>query len=187
MGRGYGPQAPHDARAGLAQALLNGSCLGPACQTRPIWPSIPPHDNDGPRLSCHHLIHHPASFLSPLKPPPLHHLILDRGRRSRHLLPIFVQHQPRHRLAQWLLHVHEDVSHHACTIVFAIVGRPVRLPDLRPVLPPHPAAPAHSRSCEPTNTRRHGYEASQSSSWPFSVRAVEEDMVASATLRLSWR
>jgi hypothetical protein len=25
------------------------------------------------------------------------------------LLPVFVRHQPRHRLAQWLLHVHEDV------------------------------------------------------------------------------
>jgi hypothetical protein len=39
-------QALHGARAGLAQALLNGSCLGPARQTRPIWPYIPPHDND---------------------------------------------------------------------------------------------------------------------------------------------
>jgi hypothetical protein len=39
-------QALHGARAGLAQALLNGSCLGSAHQTRPIWPSIPPHDND---------------------------------------------------------------------------------------------------------------------------------------------
>jgi hypothetical protein len=29
-------QARHDARDGLAQALLNGSCLGPAHQTRPI-------------------------------------------------------------------------------------------------------------------------------------------------------
>jgi hypothetical protein len=42
-------QAPHDARAGLAETLLNGSCHGPVCQTRTIWPSIPPHDNDGPR------------------------------------------------------------------------------------------------------------------------------------------
>jgi hypothetical protein len=41
-------QALHDTRARLAQTLLNGSCLGPARQTRPIWPSIPPHDNDGP-------------------------------------------------------------------------------------------------------------------------------------------
>jgi hypothetical protein len=35
-------QAPHNARVGLAQALLNGSYLGPARQTRPIWPSIHP-------------------------------------------------------------------------------------------------------------------------------------------------
>jgi hypothetical protein len=26
-------QAPHNARVGLAQTLLNGSCLEPACQT----------------------------------------------------------------------------------------------------------------------------------------------------------
>jgi hypothetical protein len=58
-------QALHGARAGLAQALLNGSCLGPARQTRPIWPSIPPHDNDGPRINCHHLVCHSTSFLSP--------------------------------------------------------------------------------------------------------------------------
>jgi hypothetical protein len=69
------------------------------------------------------------------------------------LLPVFVRHQPRHRLAQWLLHVHEYVSHHACTIVFAVVGRPVRLPGLRPILPPQPAAPAHGRSREPTDAR----------------------------------
>jgi hypothetical protein len=55
---------------GMGQALLNGSCLGPARQTRLIWPSIPPHDNDGPRLSCHHLIRHSTYFLSPLMSPP---------------------------------------------------------------------------------------------------------------------
>jgi hypothetical protein len=161
-------QASHDARARLVQALLNGSCLEPARQTRPIWPSIPPHDNDGPRLSCHHLVHYPASFLSPLMPPPPYHLIPNRGRRSWRLLPVFVRHQPRHRLAQWLLHVHEDVSHHARTIVFAVVGRLVRLPSLRPVLPPQPIAPVHGRSREPTDTRRSGYGASRSCSWPFS-------------------
>jgi hypothetical protein len=68
-------------------------------------------------------------------PPPPRHPILGRGHKSRRLLPIFVRHQLRHRLAQWLLHGHEDVSHHARTIVFAIVGRPVRLSGLRPVLP----------------------------------------------------
>jgi hypothetical protein len=129
-------QAPHGARVGLAQALLNGSCLEPARKIRLIWSFIPPHDNDGPRLSCHHLVCHSTYFLSPLMPLPPRHPILGRGRRSMHLLPVFVRHQPRHRLAQWLLHIHEDVSHHAHTIVFTVVERPVRLPGLRPVLPP---------------------------------------------------
>ena len=100
--------------------------------------------------------------------------------RSMRLLPVL-------RLAQWLLHVHEDVSYHARTIVFAVVRRPVRLSGLRPVLPPQPAAPAHGRSHEPTDARQRGYGVSRSCSWPFSVRAVEEDMVVPATLRLSWR
>jgi hypothetical protein len=86
------------AHAGLAEPLFNGSCLGPTRQTRFISPSIPTHDNDGPRLSCHHLIRHSTFFLSPLMPPSPRHHILDRGRRSRHLLPVFVRHQPRHRL-----------------------------------------------------------------------------------------
>jgi hypothetical protein len=43
-----------------------------------------------------------------------------------------------------------------------------------------PAAPAHGRSHEPTDAHRRGYGASWSCSWPFSVRTVEEDMVASA-------
>jgi hypothetical protein len=50
---------------------------------------------------------------------------------------------------------------------------------------PQPAAPAHGRSREPTDARRRWYGASQSCSWHFSVHAVEEDMVAPATLRLS--
>jgi hypothetical protein len=70
------------------------------------------------------------------------------------------------------LHVHENVSHHARTIVFAVVGRPVRLPGLRRVLPPQPAAPAHGRSREPTDARRHGYEVSRSCSWPTKARSV---------------
>jgi hypothetical protein len=118
-------------------ALLNGSCLGPARQTQPIWSSIPLHNNDGTRLSCHHLVRHSTSFLSLLMPPPPCHPILDRGCRSRHLLLVFVRHQPRHRLVQWLLYVHEDVSHHTRTIIFAVVGRLVHLPCLRPVLPPN--------------------------------------------------
>jgi hypothetical protein len=101
------------------------------------------------------------------------------------LLLVFVRHQPRHRLAQWLLHVHEDVSHHARTIVFAVAGRPVRLLGLRPVLPLQPTALAHDRSREPTDVRRRWYGTSRSCSWLFSARAVEEDMVAPATLRLS--
>jgi hypothetical protein len=58
-------QATHDARVGLAQTLLNRSCLGPAIQTWLIWPSIPQRDNDSPRLNCHHLVRHSTSFLSP--------------------------------------------------------------------------------------------------------------------------
>jgi hypothetical protein len=118
--------------------------------------------------------------------PPPRLPILGRRRRSMCLLPVFVWHQPRHRLVQWLLHVHEDVSLHACIIVLAIVGCPVHLPSLHPVLRPQPAAPAHGRSREPTDARQHGYGASRSCSWPFSVRAVEEDMVAPTTVRLSW-
>jgi hypothetical protein len=124
-------------------------------------------------------------LFSPLVPPPPRHPILGRGHRSRHLLPVFVRHQPRHRLAQWLLHVHEDVSHHVRTIVFVIVGRPIRIPCLRPVFPPRPAASAHGRSREPTDARRRGYGVNRSCSCPFSVRAVEKDMVAPATRRLS--
>jgi hypothetical protein len=134
--------------------------------------------NDGPRLSCRHLVRHPASFLSPLMPPPSRHPILGKGRGSRRLLPIFVRHQPRHWPTQWRLHIHEDVSHHARIIVFAVVRRPVRLPGLRPVLPPQHTAPAHGYSREPTNARRRGYGASRSCSCPFSVCAAEEDTVA---------
>ena len=61
-------------------------------------------------ISCRHLVRHPASFLSSHMPPPPCHPILGRGRGSRRLLPVFIRHQPQHRPAQWLLHVHEDVS-----------------------------------------------------------------------------
>jgi hypothetical protein len=110
-------QARHDARVRLSQALLNVSCLGPARQTRLIWSSIPPHGNDDHHLNCRHLVRHPSSFLSPLMSSHLHHPILDRGRESKRLLPVFIRHQPRHRPTQWLLHVHKDVSHHARAIV----------------------------------------------------------------------
>jgi hypothetical protein len=69
-----------------------------------------------------------------------------------------------------------------CTIVFAVVGRPVCLPGPRPILPPQPTVPAHGRSREPSDARRREYNVSWSCSWPFSVRAVEEDMVAPANL-----
>jgi hypothetical protein len=71
-GRGYGPSTTRrSCRTG--PGTINGSCPRPARQTRPISPSIPPHDNDVPRLSCRHLVRHPASFLSPLMPPPPRH------------------------------------------------------------------------------------------------------------------
>jgi hypothetical protein len=73
------------------------------------------------------------------------------------------------------------------TIIFAIVGRLVRLPGLRLILPPQPAALAHGRSHEPTDARQRGYRVSQSCSWPLSVRAVEQDMVTPVMLRLSWQ
>jgi hypothetical protein len=107
---------------------------------------MPLHDNDGPRLSCRHLVRHPAFFLSPLMSSPPRHPILGRP-------------------AQWLLHVHEGVSQHARTIIFAVVGRPIRFPGLHLlVLPPQPAATAHSRSHEPIDACRRGYKASRSCS-----------------------
>jgi hypothetical protein len=139
-----------------------------------VLASVPPH-----------LVCHSASFLSSLVPPSPSHPFLGRGRGSRRMLPVFVQHQLRHRPAQWLLHVHEDVSQYARTIVFAVVGRPVRLPGLSPILPPQPTA--HGRSREPTDALRRGYETCQSCSWPFFVCAAEGNMVVPATLRLSWR
>jgi hypothetical protein len=96
-------------------------------------------------------------LFSLLVPPPPRHPILDKGSGSRRLLPVFVRYQPRQRPAQWLFHVHEDVSHHGGTMVFAVVGLPIQLPGLRPVLPLQPAAPAHGRNREPTDARRCGY------------------------------
>jgi hypothetical protein len=56
-------QARYDARIGLTETLLNGPCPGPARQKRLIYLSIPPHDNDCPRLSCHHLVRYLKIFL----------------------------------------------------------------------------------------------------------------------------
>jgi hypothetical protein len=106
------------------------------------------------------------SFLSPLMSPPPRHPILGRGRESRRLLPVFVRQQPRHRPTR-LLHVHEDVSQHARTIVFAVVKRPVRLSVLRPVLPPQPTVKAASRpSLVDTGTGRLGLASGLSSCVP---------------------
>jgi hypothetical protein len=126
------------------------------------------------------------SSLSPLMSPPSRHPIIGRGHESRRLLPVFIRHQPRHRPAR-LLHVHENVSHHARTIVFTVVGRPIRLPGLCHVLSPQPTSPAHGHRREPTEAHRRGYGVTRSCSWPFFMRAAEEDTVAFATLRLSWR
>jgi hypothetical protein len=57
--------AGHNYGLRLAQPLLNGSCLGLARKTPPIWPSILQHDNDGPCLSYRHLVWHPAFFSLP--------------------------------------------------------------------------------------------------------------------------
>jgi hypothetical protein len=75
-------QARHDNLVGLAQTLLNGPCFGLARQTQPIWSSIPPHDNDGPRLSCRRLFRDSASFLSPLVPPSPRHPFSTEGVRA---------------------------------------------------------------------------------------------------------
>jgi hypothetical protein len=45
----------------------------------------------------------------------------------------------------------------ACTIVFAVVRRHVRLPGLRSILPPQPTVPAPGHSNELTNARWRGY------------------------------
>jgi hypothetical protein len=190
-------QAPHDACAGLAQALLNGWCLGPARQAQPIWSSIPPHDNDGPRLSCHHLVHHSTSFLSPLMPPPSHqpilgkgrrsmpppphHPILGRGRRSRHILPYSSDTSPDtdsrsgYCMSTRTFHIMRALSFLPLSDVPFVF--PAFVLFFIPNLLPPPTVAADARRCE--------YEANRSCSWPFSVRAVEEDMVVPAMLRLS--
>jgi hypothetical protein len=142
------------------------------------------HDT-GPHLSCRHLIRHPASFLSPLMPPPPRHPFSAEGVGAGASSPYSSDTSP-------------DTDPHSgyCTStrMFHSMRAPlflpldvVCLPALHPILPPQPVAPAHGRSHEPTDARRRGYGASRSCSWPFSVRAAEEDTVAPATLRLSWR
>jgi hypothetical protein len=68
----------------------------------------------------------------------------SRQRACEHAPPPRIRPTPAptpNRTAQWLLHVHGDVSQHTRTIVFVVIERPVRLPSLRPVLPLQPAAP----------------------------------------------
>jgi hypothetical protein len=59
-------------------------------------------------------------------------------------------------------------------IVFAVVGRLIRFPGLRLVLPSQPTTPIHGHSREPTDARRRRYGASRTCSWHFSVRAAED-------------
>jgi hypothetical protein len=64
-GRGYDPRtARRSCRVG--QSTIKWVVPRTAHRTRPIWSSIPPHDNDGPRLSCHHLVRHSTFFSLPL-------------------------------------------------------------------------------------------------------------------------
>jgi hypothetical protein len=124
-------------------------------------------------------------FLSLLMPLPLHHPILSRGHRSIRLLSVFVRHQPDtdsrsgYCTSTRTFHIMRAPS------FSPIVGCPVRLSSLRPVLPSQPVALGHGRNREPTDARRRGYDVSWSRSWPFFVRVIEEDMVTPVTLRLS--
>jgi hypothetical protein len=158
-------QAPYNSRAGLVQAQLNGSCLGPARQTRPIWPSIPPHDNDGPCLSCTSfailLFLSLPSWLY-LRTTPFSAEGVGACASSLYSSDTSLDTDSRSGYC-----TSTRMFHIMRTIIFTIVGRPVRLPGLRLVLPPQPAALAHGRSHEPTDARRCGYGASRSCSWPF--------------------
>jgi hypothetical protein len=112
----------------------------------------------------------PPSFLSLLMSLPLRHPILDRGRGSRRLLPVFVRHQPRHRPAR-LLHVHEDVSQHVRTIVFVSSDVPFVFPTfalffLPNLLPPSTVIAASRPRLVDAGTRRLGLAPGLSSCVP---------------------
>jgi hypothetical protein len=101
------------------------------------------------------------------------------------LLPVFVRDQLRHQLAQWILLVHEDVSHHVRTLFSSSSDVPFVFPAsalffLPNLLSPPMVAAASRPMLIDAGTVRVGHT-------PFSVRAVEEDMMTPATLRLSWR
>jgi hypothetical protein len=133
------------------------------------------------RLSCRHLVRHPASFLSLLIPP-----LLGRGRGSRRLLSfrptpaptptcIVAIARPRGRFT--------TCAHHRfrCCRTSRLSSRPLPYSS-SPTYCPHPWSQSRADRRSLTWVR-----ASRSFSWPFSARAIEEDMVAPATLRLSWR
>jgi hypothetical protein len=94
-------------------------------------------------------------------PPPPRHPILSRGRGSRRLLLVTLAPTPAHVVA---IARPRGRFTAARTIVFSVIGRPIHLPGVRPVLPPQPTALTHGRSHEPTEARRHGYGASRSCS-----------------------
>jgi hypothetical protein len=168
----------------LAHALLNGSCPGPACQTRPIWLFIPPYDNGSTRLSCRHLVRHPASFLSPscLRLRATHF----RQRTWEQVPPPRIRPTPASTPTRAvLLHVQEGVSQHARAIVFIIVERLIRLPGLFPCSSSLTCCPcpwSQPRADRRSLTR---VQVSRSCSWLFFVCVAKEDMMVRATLRLS--
>jgi hypothetical protein len=143
-------QARHDARAGQAHELLNGSCLRPARHTQPIWLSIPPHDNDGPRLSCRHLVRHPASSLSlhaSVSAPPH-----SRQRAWEQAPPPRIRPTPASTPTRAVTIArprgHFTVcAHHRFRHRWA--SRSSSRPS--PVLSRQPTAPTHGRSHEPTD------------------------------------
>jgi hypothetical protein len=186
-GYGYGVVIPDgylpiaiSTHVGLVQTLLNGSCLGLARQTRHIWPYVPSHNNDGPHFNCRHLVRHPAFFSLPSC--LCLHATHSRKRAWEQVpLPgpapiptrVVVIVCPRGRFTAC-------VHHRFCRCRTSRSSS-----GIHPVLPPQPSAPAHGHSREPNDARRRGYRVSRSCSWPFSVHVAEEDIVASATHRLS--
>jgi hypothetical protein len=174
-------QARHDDCVGLAQALLNGSCPRPARETRLIWLSILLHDNNGPRLSCRHIVCHPASFLSPLTPPPPHHPFsvegVGAGTSSPYLSDTSPNTGPRsgYFMSMWVFHsMHTPSFSPSSDVPFVFPAFALFfLPNLMP--------------CPQSQPRADRREYGRSCSWLFFVCAAEEDTMTPAMLRLSWR